>query len=124
MLEPTLEARDAPMTRPTAKVFDNQDTSSSNFVDFLEILVPTVIVGTILVMMLFFGMSLLYAIFAVAGIMILFAFAAMLFAAASPLLVGVLGFAAIVFYAALAVVAVVSAFVRGFFGVLFNKKTT
>ena len=28
MLEPTLEARDAPMTSPTAKVLDNQSTSS------------------------------------------------------------------------------------------------
>lgn len=29
MLKPTLEARDAPMTSPTAKVFDNKNTSSS-----------------------------------------------------------------------------------------------
>ena len=122
MLEPTLEARDAPMTSPTAKVFDNQSASSSALISIGgTVLAWAVLAG----FMLWGGMGFLSAVFITLVVLVVFAVAAALFAAVlAPLLGVALVLLSIIGYLILALFAVVAGLFCAIFKLPFFRSSS
>ncbi len=110
------------MTSPTAKVFDNQSTSSSNVSAFFDLLAAIIPIVMVAVMVFFLKMSFLYAVCATVGIVFLLMIAAMIFSAAAPLLGVMLGAAMLVGFVVFGLASVLVGFFRGFFGAFAGKK--
>lgn len=110
------------MTSPTAKVLDNQSTSSYSVTTFFDLLATIFPVAMVAVMVFFLEMSVLYAVCATVGVVFLFMIAAIIFAAAAPLLGVLLGAVMLIGCVVFGLASAVIEFFRGFFGAFAAKK--